>query len=134
MANAHYDAANFLLTRYDVVIEPKLAVSKLVQKNDRVFRTKTARAMYTWSHYLFRQRLKSASSRYIGRHVIECNEPGTSKTCGNCGFWNAELGGNKTYECPSCKIVIDRDVNGARNNFFAAYGKAVGVGWDGESG
>jgi len=43
------------------------------------------------------------------------------------------LGGNKTYECPRCKIVIDRDVNGARNNFLAAYGKAVGVGWDGAS-
>ena len=37
MANAHYDAANFLLARYDVVIEPKLAVSRLVQKKDRVF-------------------------------------------------------------------------------------------------
>ena len=58
---------------------------------------------------------------------------GTSKTCGNCGFWNAGLGGNKTYECPRCKIMIDHDVNGARNNFLAAYGKAVGVGWDGES-
>jgi len=102
MANAHYDAANFLLTRYDVVIEPKLATSKLVLRNDRVFGAKTARAMYTWSHYLFRQRLKSASSRYAGRHVIECNEPGTSKTCGNCGFWNADLGGKKTYACPHC--------------------------------
>jgi transposase len=71
MANAHYDAANFLLTRYDVVIEPKLAVARLVQK--------TARAMCTWGHYLFRQRLKTASSRYAGRHVIEVTEPGTSK-------------------------------------------------------
>jgi transposase len=90
--------------------------------------------MYTWSHYLFRQHLQSAASRYARRHVIECGEPGTSKTCGNCGFWHAELGGNKTFTCPRCEIVLDRDVAGARNNFLAAYGKAVGVGWDGASG
>jgi len=29
---------------------------------------------------------------------------------------------------------MDRDVNGWRGNLFAAYGKAVGVGWDGRSG
>ena len=134
MANAHYDAANFLLTRFDVVIEPKFDVAKLVQRRARVFGTKTARIMYTWSHYLFRQRLTSAASRYAGRHIIECGEPGTSKTCSNCGFWPAELGGNKTFTCPRCEIVIDRDVAGARNNFLAAYGRAVGVGWDGASG
>ena len=133
MANAHYDSANFLLTRFDVVIEPKFDVAKLVQRRARVFGTKTARAMYTWSHYLFRQRLQSAASRYAGRHIIECGEPGTSKTCSNCGFWHADLGGNKTFTCPRCEIVIDRDVAGARNNFLAAYGRAVGVGWDGAS-
>jgi len=47
---------------------------------------------------------------------------------------HAELGGNKTFTCPRCEIVLDRDVAGARNNFLAAYGKAVGVGWDGASG
>lgn len=26
---------------------------------------------------------------------------------------------------------MDRDVAGARNNFFAAYGRARGIGWDG---
>jgi hypothetical protein len=26
---------------------------------------------------------------------------------------------------------MSRDVNGARNNFFAAYGQARGIGWDG---
>ena len=46
-------------------------------------------------------------------------EPGTSKTCGNCGYWNSDLGGKKTYRCPECKIELDRDVNGARNNMIA---------------
>jgi hypothetical protein len=29
---------------------------------------------------------------------------------------------------------VDRQLAGARNNFFAAYGLAVGIGWDGRGG
>ena len=128
----HYAAANHLLRRHDVVIAPKLATSSMVPRDGRVFGAKTARAMLTWSHGLFTQRLHSAAYRHAGRHVLsDTGEPGTSKTCGDCGHWNAQLGGDKTYNCSRCGTVISRDLNGARNNFFAAFGAAVGVGWDG---
>ena len=85
-----------------------------------------------WSHGLFAQRLGSAAYRHAGRHVIvDSGEPGTSKTCGDCGHWNADLGGNKTFHCTACGTMINRDLNGARNNFFAAYGAAQDIGWDG---
>jgi len=91
--------------------------------------------MQTRGHYLFRQRLKSAASRYPGRHVYETTEPGTSKTCTNCGFWNTRLKlGDKVFDCPGCHIQVDRQLAGARNNFFAAYGMAIGRGWDGVGG
>ena len=134
MESAHYDAANFLLRSFDLIIEPKLGVSELVQRQNRVISSPSVRKMLTWSHYKFRERLISASSRYAGRHVIESTEPGTSKTCTNCGFWKADLGDAKTYVCDRCHIRVDRDVAGARNNFFSEYGRAVGVGWDGHSG
>ena len=83
----------------------------------------------------FADRLESAASRYPGRHVFtDTGEPGTSKTCSCCGHWHAALGSSKTFTCPSCGVCMDRDVNGWRGNLFAAYGKAVGVGWDGRSG
>jgi putative transposase len=132
--HAHYDSANFLLRNFDIIIEPRLGVSEFVQKSTRVFSSASARKMLTWSHYKFRERLKSASARYEGRHVIESTEPGTSKTCTNCGFWKKDLGANKTYKCNRCAVSVDRDVAGARNNFFSEYGRAVGVGWDGKSG
>ena len=131
MRNAHYDASNFLLSRYDVVLAPTFAVKDMAKRNTRVFGSKTARAMYNWSHYSFRQRLKSKAFSYAGRSVIEIGEPGTSKTCGCCGSWKADLGGNHIYECSKCNITIDRDVNGARNNMLAAYGRATGEPWDG---
>ena len=131
MRNAHYDASNFLLSRYDVVLAPKFAVKDMANRNRRVFGSKTARQMYNWSHYAFRQRLKSKAFAYPGRFIVEIGEPGTSKTCGCCGAWKADLGTDKEYMCKKCKVFMDRDVNGARNNLLAAYGIATGVPWDG---
>ena len=133
MHAAHYDAANFLLKRHDIVIAPVLNTCRLTERGKRnFFGSKLARALYTWSHRLFRQRLAFAAVRYPGRHVYECCEPGTSKTCTNCGAWKQDLRlGDKVYRCSHCGIHVDRQVAGARNNFFAAYGMAAGVGWDG---
>jgi transposase len=133
--SAHYDAANFMLTDHEIIIQPVLSIQRLTAKTSRIFSEKMARAMYTWSHYLFRQRLKSAAARYPGRHVYETSEPGTSKTCTHCGFWNASLRlGDKLFHCPHCGVQVDRQIAGARNNFLAAYGMAMGVGWDGVGG
>ena len=132
VAAGHYASANYLLDHHDLVVAPKLATSRMVPRDGRVFGSTTARAMLTWSHGLFMQRLHSAAYRHAGRHiVIDSGEPGTSRTCGDCGHWNAQLGGDKTYNCSRCGTVISRDLNGARNNFFAAFGDAVGMGWDG---
>jgi hypothetical protein len=128
----HYAAANHLLRHHDVVIAPKLAASRMVPRDGRVFGSKVARAMLTWSHGLFTDRLHSAAYRHAGRHVLsDTGEPGTSKTCGDCGHWNARLGADKTYTCTVCGTIVSRDLNGARNNYFAALGAAKGIGWDG---
>lgn len=128
----HYAAANHLLRHHEVVIAPKLATSRMVPRDGRVFGSSAARAMLTWSHGLFTERLHSAAYRHAGRHVLsDTGEPGTSKTCGDCGHWNAQLGADKTYTCTVCGTVVSRDLNGARNNYFAALGAAKGIGWDG---
>lgn len=131
MEAGHYAAANHLLRSHDLVIAPALRVAEMVPKDNRVFGSKTARAMLTWSHGRFEQRLESAAYRFPGRHVIvDSGEPGTSKTCTNCGHWNADLGASKVFKCSVCGVHVDRDVGGARNNFLAAYGRAAGIGWD----
>ena len=93
--------------------------------------SKTVRNMLTMSHYKYRQRLEWAATRYPGRYVLVTEEPGTSKTCTNCGYWNSNLGSDEVYCCGGCGICVGRDLAGARNNFFSEYGKAVLVGWDG---
>lgn len=132
VAAGHYAAANHLLRHHELVIAPKLATSQMVPKDGRVLTSKTARSMLTWSHGLFTERLHSAAYRHAGRHVIsDSGEPGTSKTCTDCGHWDANLGGATTFSCTVCGTVVRRDLNGARNNFFHALNQASGVGWDG---
>lgn len=41
------------------------------------------------------------------------------------------LGAAKKFRCAACGTCVGRDLNGARNNFFAAFGAASGMGWDG---
>ena len=132
---AHYDCAHQLLKKHDLILQPTLETARLSRRASRRIQSSTARKMMTWSHYRFVNRLESASARYPGAHVIKCKEPGTSKTCTNCGFWKANLRvSDKRFKCPRCNVVVDRQLAGARNNFFAAYGAAVGVGWDGVDG
>ena len=119
MESAHYDAANFVLSQYDVVIQPWLHCAELVPKSKRNIGSKTVRTMLTMSHYKYRQRLGWAATRYPGRHVLVTEEPGTSKTCTNCGHWNANLGAADVYSCSNCGICVERDVAGAKNNFFS---------------
>jgi len=42
------------------------------------------------------------------------SEAYTSKTCTRCGVLN-NIGSNEIYHCKECDLVIDRDINGARN-------------------
>ena len=133
--SAHYSCANILLRKHDLVLQPTLETARLSRRASRRIQRDTVRKMLTWSHYSFVQRLKSKADCYPGRHVIECKEPGTSKTCTNCGFWKADLRvSEKRFQCPRCGISVDRQLAGARNNFLAAYGMAVGMGWDGVDG
>jgi putative transposase len=70
--------------------------------------------MYNLSFYLFKQRLQEKANFYRTKILIK-SEAYTSKTCTNCGELNNSLGSKKIFECKKCNLVIDRDVNGARN-------------------
>ena len=87
----------------------------MIIKNKRRIRSKTARAMLTWSHYRFQQRLINKSREYPWCKVIICDEQYTSKTCGHCGVIKQNLNSSKIFKCSSCHVTIDRDFNGARN-------------------
>jgi putative transposase len=118
--NLHWKSADYLTKTFKTILIPKFEVSSMISINGRNIQSRTVRKMLSLSHYKFRQRLLNMGKER-NRNVIECGEAFTSKTCGCCGKINEKLKGSKIFVCPSktcnvsSKIVIDRDVNGARN-------------------
>ena len=110
----HKKLAKWLCEKYKVVLLPAFQTSGMIRRGQRKINSKTVRGMVTWSHFRFRQRLLHKVRAYKGRNVIVCDEAYTSKTCGQCGLLHQQLGGSKTFACPSWKVVVDRGVNGAR--------------------
>ena len=136
--HAHYDAIGFLVQQqqWDVVVASTARFGTMVRRDrTRVLGPQMAARVYGWAHYTFNQRLASAAATR-GVYVHWTTEDGTSRTCGRCGVWNAELGSAETFVCvhrarvgpargalmsnPQCGARLDRDVNGARNNLLCA--------------
>lgn len=113
----HKQLAKFLATEFDLILLPVFNTSKMIRKRDRKIQAKSVRAMTTWAHYRFRQRLIFKAQQY-GAKVALVDESFTSKTCSSCGALNHTLGSAKTFLCPICGLHIDRDVNGAKNIFL----------------
>jgi len=89
----------------------------MVNKTQRKIGSKSTRAMLTWSHYRFRERL-AFKCRQQGAKLVIVDEAWTSKTCSACGIINHDLGKAKVFHCDHCSSTFDRDVNGAKNIFL----------------
>jgi putative transposase len=130
VTDLHWKVASWLCHSYDVIILPRFDTKTMVSRGSshgkRRMNSKTARSMCTWSHYLFRQRLAHKVSEFPGTTLVICTEEYTSKTCGRCGEIHRNLGGSKTFHCPSCGLVADRDAHAARNIFIKTLACGVG--------
>lgn len=124
----HKKLATWLCENHRVVLIPVFETQQMVNRRDRKIGSRTARALCTWSHYRFRQRLKQKAELYPWCKIVECNEAYTSKTCGRCGHLHTNLGSNKTFICPHCSYAADRDCSAARNILLRYLTQEVGQG------
>jgi putative transposase len=67
-----------------------------------------------WNDFFRKLKYKSA---WYGRDIFEIDRwSPTSKTCSCCGYINKELTlSDRCWECISCKSILDRDINAAKN-------------------
>jgi len=110
----HFKTARFLVDNFDVILLPTFETSQMIGKACRKLRSKTVRAMVTWAHYQFKERLKNKALEF-GKKVIDVCEAYTSKTVS----WTGEIkkvGGSRVIK--SGDIKLNRDLNGARNIFI----------------
>jgi putative transposase len=95
-----------------------LAVANMIRNRS------LARAISDASWSQFRAMLEY-KAEWRGRTVIAVDRwlP-SSKTCSKCGRVKASMPlGERTFRCDQCPLVLDRDINAARN--ILAAGRAV---------
>jgi putative transposase len=57
-----------------------------------------------------------AKPEEAGRLVLRVNPANTSRDCSSCGNRKTDLAlFDRTYVCEHCGVVLDRDINAARN-------------------
>jgi putative transposase len=121
LARIHARAANLrrdalhklttaLATRYGTVVVEQLNVAGLL-RNRRL-----ARAISDTGMAELRRQLTYKTTWYGSRLVVADRFYPSSSTCSGCGWVKAKLTlSERTFYCEACGLVMDRDLNAARN-------------------
>jgi IS605 OrfB family transposase len=111
-------ASTRMVRENDMIVIEDLAVKNMVRNRH------LARVISECGWGEFRRQLAYKCQRYGRALVVIGRFYPSSKTCSACGHLLAELSLNtRTWQCPSCGIRHDRDINAAKN--ILAAGQAV---------
>jgi len=113
-----HKASARLVRDHDVIVIEDLGVKNMVHNRS------LAKAISDCGWGEFRRQLEYKAAK-AGRHLIVIDRwyP-SSKTCSACGYLLPSLSlSTRTWQCPSCRTLHDRDVNAAKN--ILAAGLAV---------
>ena len=118
----HNKTALFLATNYKCVLIPEFKTSKMIACNDGTkkefkrnirLNKRVKFVLQHMSHYKFRLHLENKCKEHKSE-MITVTEEYTSQCCSRCGTLDNTYN-NRVKTCPSCGLVIDRDINGSRN-------------------
>ncbi len=110
----HNKCINYLTKSYKNIIIPKLGVSDMISKKNRVISSETVRKMTILGHCGFVDKLKAKTSQRNFNVEIQ-DEKRTTMACGNCFLLNRNIGTAKEWICSNCKWFNERDSTAARN-------------------
>lgn len=108
----HFKTINYLTSRYNWILLPIFESQEMAMKG---FNRKCNRNMIQLRHFKFKERLIAKCELNRTTDITVVTEEYTSKTCTRCGAIKENLNGNRIFNCDSCGLRCDRDVNGARN-------------------
>jgi putative transposase len=109
-ADALHKATTALASRYETVVAEDLNVTGMIASR------KLARAVSDQGFGAARRMLGYKTAREGGTLVTAGRWYPSSKQCSGCGSVKAKLSlADRVYQCGNCGLVMDRDVNAARN-------------------
>jgi putative transposase len=109
-ADALHKATTALAVQYETVVAEDLNVTGMISNR------KLSRAVSDQGFGEARRMLGYKTEREGGTLVTADRWYPSSKTCSGCGSVKAKLTlADRVYQCDGCGLVMDRDVNAARN-------------------
>ncbi|MFL1437417.1 RNA-guided endonuclease InsQ/TnpB family protein, partial [Nocardiopsis protaetiae] len=128
-ADALHKLTTSLAREYETVVVEDLHVAGMV-RNRRL-----ARSIADASFGEIRRQLTYKTAWNGGRLMVADRWFASSKTCSGCGAVKAKLPLSvRTFTCDECGLVLDRDVNAARNLAALAAACTTGTGVAGDRG
>ena len=113
----HWKTANYLAKNFNYILLGNMSTKSITRKSNKNLADLQKTACLRTRYFEFYQRLEFKCKQYktLFKSVNECY---TSKLCSICGNVKEDLGESKIYNCASCNLCIDRDINGARNIYI----------------
>jgi len=93
---------------YDLIAVEDLSVNRMTHHHCLAKSIHDA----AWSQFAS---LLSYKAAWAGRKYVAVNPAYTSQDCSSCGHRQALSLSDRIYTCPCCGVVLDRDLNAARN-------------------
>ena len=92
----------------DLLAVEDLALNRMVQTHCLATSLQDA----AWSQFAD---LLSYTAAWAGRRYVAVNPAYTSQDCSQCGHRQHLSLSDRTYSCPGCGVVLDRDFNASLN-------------------
>lgn len=107
-----------IVNENDFIILEDLNIKNMFESDNEKLNNKQNKGMHrnigdaAWSTFIS---MLSYKAEEAGRVVIKVDPRNTSKTCSGCGVLVPKTLRDRVHRCPSCGLVLDRDLNAARN-------------------
>ncbi|OIO41693.1 hypothetical protein AUJ63_05300 [Candidatus Pacearchaeota archaeon CG1_02_35_32] len=99
-----------IVNNYSHIFVEKLQPKDMVKNNFRTLNKYINDAAWTQFFNILRYKAEDA-----GRAFVEVNPRGTTQTCSQCGQFVEKKLSDRVHKCPFCGLVLDRDLNAAKN-------------------
>jgi putative transposase len=116
----HWKTINYLVMNYKNILIGDMSVKGITSNVSSNITKMTKRIAYRLKFYKFYERLQYKCN-LTKTNYRQVNESYTSKVCSSCGYIKSDLGSSKIFNCNSCKMSIERDINGCRGIFIKNY-------------
>jgi putative transposase len=103
-----HQRSRHIANTFDLIAVEDLAVNRMTHNHCLAKRISDA----AWSQFA---RLLSYKAAWAGRKFVAVNPAYTSQDCSRCGHRHKLSLADRTYACPCCGLVIDRDLNASLN-------------------